>query len=198
MPVSSNAWSQYVYSGAREYDIETQRAQNEAAMYKGMAGAGNSAVFGALAGAAIGSAPGAIAGGLIGGLGQIIGSALGGNVDEGLRQRVQDLTDHYVSQQANGLLLPGGSNTWIWASWYEGLRIVKMKTENLDWELDRQTYGHVCDHAIAPSAAIGNPIGPWQIEDAQIRALTGADVPTAARLRIAKMLGAGIYVIERN
>lgn len=83
-------------------------------MYKGMAGAGNSAVFGALAGAAIGSAPGAIAGGIIGAVGSIAGSAIGGSVDEGLRQKMQELTDHYVSQQANGLILPGGSNTWVW------------------------------------------------------------------------------------
>ena len=76
VPLCSNGWSTYNFSGQRAYDIEMRAIQREQNAVSGLIGMGSSALGGGIGGAMVGKGAGAGAGAAAGALGSIIGTAL--------------------------------------------------------------------------------------------------------------------------
>lgn len=109
IPITSNSWSAYVSSGTREYEIRSAEMEAENAMWKGLANTGTSAMNGAVAGAISGSGVGAAAGAAAGAIFNVVGTLIGAELDAQTRPKVQALKDTAVANQAQKILLPGGS-----------------------------------------------------------------------------------------
>lgn len=101
LPINTNAWSDYVYSGQRDYDKDARVLQSQSNAFKGaIAGAGTGAAYGAFSG--IGAAVGAAAG------------ATGALASYGVEMlftndREQELTDRLMANQLSSLILSSGA-----------------------------------------------------------------------------------------
>lgn len=116
VPVSENNWSSYVYSGARQADIDQRRQQSTNTLIGGLTGSTLSgAMTGAMTGAMVGSAVpviGTVAGALIGGVSGAAMSGVGYGVDYGVEtgytnDAMQDIEDYRAAHQTNGLIMSG-------------------------------------------------------------------------------------------
>ena len=111
VPVNSNAYSDYVYSGQRDYDKDNRVLQSQANAVKSVTSGGSTgaligafAPMGALAGTALGAAPGIISYGI---------------ESLWLNDAEQGLTDRLMAHQLSSLIIPSGSLQ----QFYDGLGI---------------------------------------------------------------------------
>ena len=101
LPINTNAWSDYVYSGQRDYDKDARVLQSQSNAFKGaIAGAGTGAAYGAFSG--IGAAVGAAAG------------ATGAIASYGVEMlftndKEQELSDRLMANQLSSLILSSGA-----------------------------------------------------------------------------------------
>lgn len=106
LPVTSNALSDYVYSGQREYDIRIREIQREQAAVNGIAGIGTSAIGGAVAGSMVAPGPGTVAGAIAGVVSGTVGTAVGyvsaGHYDK----KTQEAVDKLMASQVNNIIMP--------------------------------------------------------------------------------------------
>lgn len=196
VPLTSNAWTDYNFSGQRDYEIEVAKLQNEEQAWKGVASAGQSGIGGAIAGASAGPI-GAIAGGFAGlGMG-LISPGVNYLIGDIYRDKTQGALDNYYSKQANNLLVPAEG-----AGWYISTTSAKLISLNADSQ-SASDYsqmiandGYNCDCALtgAGSASAIATGGPLKIINFNV---TGP-IPPSAKQSIKLMLEAGIRIIENN
>ena len=120
LPVGSNSYSSYVYSGARDRMAESMRIQTESDVVHGLAGAANSAIGGAVVGA-LGGPVGAVIGGVVGLATGVVGTAAGGGYDVAVKNKnVMSMEDSAHAAQPDPLAIPGGGYAFMrrhpWAS----------------------------------------------------------------------------------
>ena len=115
VPITSNAWSEYVYSGEREYDITVKRLQQQQNLESGIANSTQAAVSGAMMGSISGGAGGPIGAGAGAALGLItsIGgayttSAIAAKYDK-LNQKA---LDRLTANQTGNIIVSGGGTGW--------------------------------------------------------------------------------------
>ena len=197
VPLTSNAWTDYNFSGQRDNDIEMAKLQNEEQMWRGIAGAGQStaagAIGGAMAGGAVGAAGGAVAGGVTGFTSPLIGYGIG----ELYRDKTQGAIDNYYSKQPNSLLIPAEGPAWYASSNTAKLIALDADSQSAsDYAQMIINDGYNCDcplDAAGSATAIASG-GPLKIINFNI---TGS-IPPAAKQSIKYMLESGVRIIENN
>ena len=194
LPVTSNALSDYVYSGQREYDLrnaEIARAENR---FKGLLGASE----GALSGGIIGGTKGATGAGIgaIAGFGlSVVTSELTASTETMKDDALQRATDKLYANQTPTLLIPGGGNAFeeMYGQWY----LVQLTADDVsagEYTNDVSINGYDVD---IPSSSVSTFIatgGPLQINNLTI---TGS-IPAPPKLYIKNKLESGVRIVENN
>ena len=200
VPLTSNAWTDYNFSGQRDNDIEMAKLQNEEAAWRGITGVGTSAVGGAVTGAVTGAAGGPI--GAAGGaaLGAAVGLAsplINYGIGEVYRDKTQGAVDNYYSKQPNSLLIPSEGPAWYGSSNTAKLIALNADSQSAsDYAQMIINDGYNCDcplDAAGSTAAITSG-GPLKIINVNI---TGS-IPPAAKQSIKYMLESGVRIVENN
>lgn len=207
LPVTSNAWSSYVYSGSRQAEMDQRRLQAESQAVSGGISTGTSAVTGAVSGALMGGMAGAVggpigmvAGALIGG----VGSALGGALTTGAQyayqtgayaDEMQSISDYKASNQPNSLILNGGTFDSLFNG-IEGIQMVRMKKDAYSLqqrENDIAIYGANVSEPMESCQELIEANGPLQIQNLTVRGNIPVEAKAMFRTRFAKgvrMIGA--------
>ena len=200
VPISSSAYSDYVYSGQQDYEMQLKSLQNEQQAVHGLSGAIGGAVMGAVAGAVLGpagsAAGGAAAGAAAGGVTGAASAGINYAVDEFIyKDKFQDLENQKYSNQGGNLMIPGDGFGWM-------LYNIKPKMISLtaDSVFQSELANHVlqegypCDSPVSDVSSFITSGGPLQIFNLTI---TGA-VPPVAKRTIKALLEGGIRIIENN
>ena len=200
IPISSNAYSDYVYSGQRDYEMQYASLQNEQTAVHGLSGAIGGAVMGAVAGAVLGpagsAAGGAAAGAAAGGVTGAASAGINYAVDEFIyKDKFQDLEDQKYANQTGNLMIPGDGFGWI---------KFNMKPQLITLTADSVYQAELTEHIAQEGYPCYSPVssvstfitsgGALQITNLTI---TGSCPPVAKRT-IKALLEGGIRIIENN
>jgi len=187
LPVNDNAWSEYAYTGKRDYDIGTRKLQTDADAWKtSVSGAGTGAMMGAFGpqGLALG-----VAGGLIGGLTSYGVESLWQN-DE-----IQKNEDRLMANQLAPMIL--SSSSMISLVTINGLTIHKLVPDSYsESQLSntRSNYGISVDEILASCDTLirtTSPTGFYQIPNLII----SGPLPVEAKDTIKQKFSAGVRLI---
>ena len=194
IPVNSNAWSSYVYSGQREYEMETAKINQDQRFVGNLLGVGQSAATGAVGGGVAAGGTGALIGSAANTGLSLATSFIQNDIDTTFRDRLQDVTDKMHINQSSNLLIPGDGMTWVNVS--HKPCIVKIEPD----AVSKAQYEDMVTYNGYPVERFGNVSsfiaagGALQISDLN---LTG-DVPPAGKRAIKMMLENGVRIIENN
>lgn len=200
IPITSNSFSSYVYSGARETEREQRRLSTEQTRDNGIAGTVNSAITGAASGAmlgALGGPIGLLGGALLGGVTSAAGGVLStaANYAIGMKynDKFNDLSDYAYSHQTAVNLLPGGTFD-ILRNGIEGFWLVKMKTD--DYSNNQRTndialYGVHVEEPMGSCQSLVNAGGPLQITNLTV---TGG-IPVEAKQYFRDRFARGVRIV---
>lgn len=199
--VGSNAWSSYVYSGARQATIDTIRLQAESQVVSGATSALTSGVSGALGGALMGAVGGPVGmgvGALVGGLTSIFGTAVqtgvgyayqtGAYADEMMR-----INDYKSAKQANSLNFVGGGFDCL-NNGIGGVNLVKLTFDDYSLtqrENDLELYGATVSEPMESCQSLVDTGGPLQIANLTVR----GDIPVEAKQFFRTRFAKGVRMI---
>ena len=195
VPVNSNAWSEYVYSGKREYEKRTAEIQRNQQAVAGYAGTGQSLVGGAIAGATKGSVAGALGGAIAGGISSIIGTTAGYFAQGYFNDEIQRETDKLVANQVSNLLMPGESP--IFTQMVGNWNIVQLEADAVslaEYTAKVSNDGYTVEIPVGTPSAFLTAGGPLQIQNL---VLTGS-IPPEAKTYIKNILSNGVRIVENN
>lgn len=200
VPVGANAWSSYVYSGARQADIMQMRAETEKAGLSGLASAGTSALTGAASGAMLGAIGGPI--GVAGGaaLGAVTSSGAGllntattYGVSSKYNDVFQDITDYRMAHQSNGLLMSGtGFDNARFGN--SEIKLVKLVPDSYSVDVravDIEMYGVHVSEPVTSTQSLINAGGPLQIANLTV---TGS-IPVEAKQYFRERFAGGVRIV---
>lgn len=192
VPVTSNAWSSYNYSGQRDYDVETAKLQREQAALSGILGAGGSIAGGAIAGSMAAPGPGTVAGAAAGASSALIGTATGYFLGQYYDKRSQEAVDKLMSNQSSNLIMPGLGKIWYYILNHRW-SVVRMVRDPLSLgELDTEhaEIGYITDTLVTDASLFIAGGGPMRIEDLEIK----GDIPKEGRNQISAMFARGVHL----
>ena len=197
LPITGNAWSSYVYSGQREYDIKSREIQRNENAANGISGMAASAIGGAIAGSAVAPGPGTIAG-LIGGaaasgISTGISFLTGGEADG----RAQRAADKLKSNQSAGMILAAGGAASIihplsasgvpkWC----GITMQRDPVSLAELDTAQTKLGYDTDFYAADCSNLIRAGGPLQISGLQVI----TDLPNDAKTYISAIFQRGVYI----
>jgi len=193
--IASNSWSDYVYSGQREYDTEQRRIAKdrayETSMMDVMGNTVSNTIFGALSG------KGAVA--MVSGVSTAVSGIASANMERDRtsywNDRLQEQEDMIHAKQIDNIMIPGGSWDWLWHG-----RELKFVPISPDTYSVSQFTNHVASEGISVSepttdcTTLISTGGALQIESLT---LTG-NVPPQAKQDIKVLLENGVRIIEMN
>ena len=199
IPILSNAFSSYVYSGQRDYDIQSRELQNQQQALNGIAGSGQSAISGGIAGGVskAGGAVGAVAGFAT----QIAGSLVGYGINTVYGNEEQKLTDKLAANQASAPIITGQSLVW---KYFDGFldqtsptgshnwRFVKMVRDSVSAaELadEQSELGFNTDSFQSDCSGFINDGGPLRIEGLEVR-----EIGTVGANYVSAMFARGVHL----
>lgn len=175
LPVTSDAWSSYNYSGERTYDKEMKRIQQEQTAANGIAGIGTGIIGGAIAGSMVAPGPGTIAGAAAGAISGVIGLGVGYSSTGNFNKREQAAVDRLKSNQASNVILTGNSNVWQNSEIMEGRwYIVALERDPVsaaELTAEHTEIGYITDTILADASTVISGKGPLQIQDLQVSGL---------------------------
>lgn len=198
--LSSNAYSSYVYSGARQADIMQSRAEAEKSRESALVGMASNVTSSVASSAMLGSLGGPVGtlgGALIGGASSVISGTIGAAADYALTTKYndvfQDITDYRIAHQSNGLIMSGtGFDSTRFG--FSNITLVKLSADTYSTEQrtnDISLYGvHVSEPKTSCQSLI-DAGGPVQIDNAVV---TGP-VPVEAKQYIRQRLAQGVRMI---
>ena len=200
VPIASSAYSDYVTSGQRDYEMDMKSLQNEQQAAHGLSGAIGGAVIGAIAGSIVpgaGTTAGAAVGGAAAGLASgAISAGVNYAVDEFIyKDKFQDLEDKKYSNQSGNLMIPSDGFAWMKYS-----IIPKLISLTADSVFQSELANHIlqegypCDSPVSDVTSFITSGGALQIFNLTI---TGA-VPPVAKRTIKALLEGGIRIVENN
>jgi len=192
IPITSNAWSSYVYSGQREYDIEQKRIQQKQALASGIANAGQGAISGGIAGG-LTKAGGTV--GAIAGLGVAIGGSIANYAITGyFDEKAQASTDRFVSNQTGSIIAGNGSPAWKNASFMEkAWKIVKLVRDSqsaAELTAEQSELGYITDTYAADCSTIVATGGGLRIEGLEVK----GGISREGREYIAALFARGVHI----
>ncbi|MFA6689954.1 MAG: bacteriocin class II family protein [Sphaerochaetaceae bacterium] len=198
LPLTSNAWSSYVYSGQREYDIAAKKLQRDEAAVSGISGIGTSAIGGAIAGSMV--APGiGTAAGLIGGaFSSLIGTGVSYLTSGKYDTRGQKPTDRLASNQTAALIIgSGGGNSLSTIYGTPGPRygwtmhkMIRDPVSLAEYDAEVATLGYDTDFLAADCSELISAGGPMRISDLQVR----GDMPAEGKQYISTLFARGVNI----
>ncbi len=200
VPISSSAYSDYVYSGQRDYEMDMKSLQNEQTAAHGLSGAIGGAAIGAVLGSVLpvaGTGAGAAIGGaLAGGATGAVSAGINYAVDEFIyKDKFQDLEDKKYSNQTGNLMIAGDG--FGWAIYNKFPKLISLTADSVfQSELANHILqeGYPCDSPVSDVTSFITSGGALQITNLTI---TGACPPVAKRT-IKSLLEGGIRIIENN
>ena len=200
VPIASSAYSDYVTSGQRDYEMDMKSLQNEQQAAHGLSGAIGGAVIGAIAGSIVpgaGNAAGAAIGGAAAGLASgAISAGVNYAVDEFIyKDKFQDLEDKKYSNQSGNLMIP--SDGFAWMEYSITPKLISLTADStFQSELANHILqeGYPCDSPVSDVTSFITSGGALQIFNLTI---TGA-VPPVAKRTIKALLEGGIRIVENN
>lgn len=194
-PVNSNAYSEYIYSGQRDYDKLYAQMQRDETRIKGFLNVGTNAaggaVGGAMAGGGIGAAAGAVAGVGLGALTAQMNYDFQGGFDDWYQTAKEAL---YANQTSN-LLIGSGGYGWYW--FYGQWNFVELIADDVslaEYTADISLNGYETNISASSVSSYITGGGPLQIDNIN---LTG-NVPPEAKQYIKNKLQSGVYIVENN
>ena len=187
LPVNTNALSEYVYSGQREYDREARTVQSNAGAWKSAASGGSTgALFGAV------GPIGALAGGAAG--------AVPGLVNYGVEMLYQNdaeqaLTDRLKANQVPSLMM--GSTSMMTALLKKGPSLMKLKPDSYSLgqiSNTRSQFGVSVDELLPSTDGLLKATSPKGYYNIQNLIITG-DIPVSAKKWIRNKFASGVRLI---
>ena len=198
VPISSSAYSEYVYSGQRDYEMRLRSLQNEQQAMHGMSGAITGAITGGVLGSVMpvgGTAAGALVGALAGGIGNAASAGVNYAVDEFIyKDKFQSLEDDKYSNQSGNLMIAGDGFGWLLFNKYP--KLISLTADSVfQSELANHILqeGYPCDSPVSDVTTFITT-GAIQIFNLTI---TGACPPVAKRT-IKSLLEGGVRIVENN
>ena len=198
--LSSNAYSSYVYSGARQADIMQARAEaeksREAALVSTASNVTSSVASSAMLGS-LGGPVGTLGGALIGGASSVISGTIGAAADYALTTKYndvfQDITDYRIAHQSNGLIMSGtGFDSTRFG--FSNITLVRLSADAYSQTQrtnDISLYGVHVSEPMTSCQSLIDAGGPVQIDNAVV---TGP-VPVEAKQYIRQRLAQGVRMI---
>lgn len=194
MPIGSNGWSEYTYSGQREYERRTAQIQRN---QKAVSGTLQSATSGTIAGALVGGGnPVTAVAGLAAG---VTAGLIDTFTAEMYDDQLQEEKDKLYSNQTSNLLIPGGGIGFYamgLSASYPYWAIIRLEADDafID-EYDGQiaNNGYTVEVPTDDCSAFLTS-GPVQILNMQV---TGEVMP-AAKSAIKNKIANGVYIVENN
>lgn len=199
--LASNSWSDYLYSGQRDYDIQSRKLANEISLMQGLVGALGQGATGAMLGGLKESAEwmptnrsianSAIFAGLGAGAGAV-GAGLNYLVNESFYDRLQGLEDEKHARQIDALILPGSGWDWL----FHGRDYMFVALTPDEYSLNRydekvRLNGVDVQEPTADCSALIRGTGPLRIENL----IVGGDIPADAKQFIKQKLDKGVRLI---
>lgn len=199
VPISSSAYSDYVYSGQRNYEMDFRSLQNEQQAVHGLSGVITGAVTGAVLGSVVpgaGTAAGAVVGALAGGVGNLASAGVNYAVDEFIyKDKFQNLEDGKYSNQTGNLMIAGDGFGWLLFNKYP--KLISLTADSVfQSELANHILqeGYPCDSPVSDVTSFITSGGAIQIFNLTI---TGSCPPVAKRT-IKSLLEGGVRIVENN
>lgn len=195
LPITENAWSSYVYSGQRDYDIRAKYLQRKEAAVTGIANVGNQAIAGGVGGAMAGGPAGAAVGAVSGVLSGTGGTLISYYVGQDFDGRNQRITDNLVSNQAGGMIVTAGSYIAINppGGIAGGWRMVILRPDAVsraEIENDQDELGYQTNIYVPDCSTIIAAGGGLKIEGLKIK----GDVPPEGKAQIAALFDRGVHL----
>lgn len=195
LPVTENAWSSYVYSGQRDYDIAAKKIQRDESAVNGISGIGTGAIGGAIAGSMV--APGiGTAAGLIGGaVSSAIGTAVNYFTAEKYDNRGQRNVDLLTSRQTAGMIVNAGGYGGLMQPYgsmigWNMLTMVRDPVSLAEIEGEQAELGYDTDTYVADCTNLISGGGPLRIEGLRVK----GDIPKEGKEYIAAMFARGVHI----
>ena len=195
LPVTENAWSSYVYSGQRDYDLQQKAIQRDRSAVNGIAGIGTQAIGGALAGTAAapgaGTAVGAIAGLVSGIAGTAVNYFTAGEFDNREQRNVDNLT----SRQTAGMIINAGGYGGIVQPFgsmigWNMLTMVRDPVSLAEIEVEQEELGYDTDTYVVDCTNLISGGGPLRIEGLRVK----GDIPKEGKEYIAGLFSRGVHI----
>ena len=192
IPITSNAWSSYVYSGQRTYDIEQRRLQREQNCVQGISGAGTSAIGGAMMGTLVTPGLGTLLGAGAGLATSLIGTAVNTFTSNDIDRKAQDASDRLVSNQSANIIDPAGGALWfnIPGAGYYFIEVVRDAESAAELSDEQSELGYVTDSYKADCTTILRTGGGLRIEGLEVK----GDIPPEGRAYIAALFARGVHL----
>lgn len=195
IPVDSNALSEYVYSGQRQYEIESAKIQQDQKFVNNLLGVSEGIISGGVGGAMAGKGPGALIGATVGAGASLASAFITNDTDRIFRDRLQSANDKAHENQISNLTIPSEGMTW--SSMLGMPYVVKIEadaTSKTEYTNNIALNGYMVDYDVTNVTSYITAGGPIQITNLNIN---GA-IPPQAKQSIKSMLEAGIRIIENN
>ena len=198
LPLTANAWSSYVYSGQREYDIAAKKIQRDESAVNGISGIGTGAIGGAIAGSMVAPGIGTVAGLIGGAVSSAIGTGVSYLTSGKYDSRSQKATDKLASNQTAAMNIVSGGQVGLNTIYGTpglkyGWTMHKMMREPIslaEYDAEVSTIGYDTDFLAADCSSLISAGGPMKISDLQIV----TDLPNEAKTYIAAIFQRGVYI----
>lgn len=195
LPVTENAWSSYVYSGQRDYDMQQKAIQRERSAVNGIAGIGTHAIGGALAGTAAAPGVGTAVGAIAGLASAIAGTAINYFTAGEFDNREQRSVDTLTSRQTAGMIANAGGVEAItprngpMIGW-NMLTMVRDPVSLAEIEVEQEELGYDTDTYVVDCTNLISAGGPLRIEGLRVK----GDIPKEGREYIAGLFARGVNI----
>ena len=192
IPVSGNSWSEYLYTGQREYEIAQMNAEQDIAHTKGQASVVEGGISGAFAGAVAGSGPGAIAGGIIGAIGSFLGNEVSYATDKAWNDTLVSQSDTYQARQSENIIINGSSFDWMTYGTPECAIVVIVPEDYSKEQFEKSITLNGVEVSEPKEQVILPTSGPFQVRDLEVL----GPVPNEARAFIKARLESGVFIVN--
>lgn len=194
LDVNANAWSSYVYSGAREVASRQLQLSAQANLVSGLTGAGTSAIGGGVMGGMTAGPIGAAVGAGAGAVTAIVGSAVNYAYQSGAyADQMMDINDYEASHQTSTILLSGSGGSFLSNGqiWPVLIHITKDDYSLEQRANDLEIYGCTVSEPTASCQSLINSGGPLRIQNLVV----GGDIPAQAKQYIRQRFAGGVRMI---
>lgn len=188
VPVTSNAWSSYVYSGQREYDKTTARINQEKQLVNSVAGIGTSAIGGAVAGSMVAPGAGTVAGAVAGIVSGTVGAGVSYFSSGHYDRKAQEATDRLMANQSGNIVLGGGGPNWLRDDWYL-VHLVRDSVSAAEMSDEQSELGYRTDSYSADCTTLISGGGGLKIEGLEVK-----DVGPAGQRYISSLFARGVHL----
>lgn len=198
LPLTANAWSSYVYSGQREYDIAAKKIQRDESAVNGISGIGTGAIGGAIAGSLAAPGIGTVAGLIGGAVSSAVGTGISYLTSGKYDTRSQRATDKLTSNQTSALNLASGGEVGLSTDYgTPGVRygwtmhkMIRDPVSLAEYDAEAATLGYDTDFLAADCSELISAGGPMRISDLQVI----TDLPNNAKTYISALFARGVYI----